>query len=963
MAHSRSEKLCVTAALCLLPLLYFHEAVRGQLVLLQGDGWTANLGLHSLTAKFLVQGVLPLWNPYLFGGLPLLADLSAGVLYPLHWLFVWLPPGIATNVAVLTAFYLTLIGTYFYARKIGCGRVGALLSGGSFAFGGYMVMSLGQSQNIAAAAWLPWILLAVEQLYLALSWRWLALGACFVTLQFLAGMPQLTLYTVLLVGAYVLFSLWARPPIAPRWQFALSVGWLSFCALLMSAVQLLPAYELQQASGRVQLSYAAFAEFSFPLKQLGALVIPFLYGGATMPPYRMPYTGEVGIFVTCGYVGLVAWLLMFVSVKVAHKEKLAWFWVLAALASLLLALGSHLPFQLNRLLFSLPGYQLFRASYRHMFEFTFALTILAGMGFDWLVKQDTYQRRIVWRNSCAALAGFFTLAILTKYGFALSALAVPELWIPLSSLLLSMSALWLVARRPNWFSKSLLLVVLGADLLAYGHALEWRAYPARMLESLSDPPAVQFIKQRELDWNAFRILSYTPSPFGANYTALNLPNNSIVRELHSVNGYDMLRLARPAEMLGQMTPEGVVTELNAFDLAHQGFNLFNVKYLLCERAAPPPSAPLANADDLLLEGVHFPVTPLDLHLRSGQRRILLANAPPADELALVTTLSNAGRLHDKAQVARLRLHMRDGRIEELALLAGRDTAEWAYDRADVRAGIKHRRALAVESWAEEGFAGHRYLARLQFARGAVTSVEIEATNTEAQCVLYRAVLCNSGSSHAYALMPERWPSQRWRKLAEFDTVEVYENLAWLPRAWLVNESATLPDSAVLQTIKQGHLPDHQPFRPERSALLTAEDEANHVWAAVQAPSPVLPGQVQTLLAQPLQSEYVTQSDHAALLVLSEVFYPGWVAYVDDQPASLLRVNYALRGVPLASGAHRVRLQFHPASVRYGAIMSLAGLCLLFASLGPIRYLQRRNHRNVLKPLQMESGNQSTGAVD
>lgn len=963
MAQSRSEKLGVTAALCLLPLLYFHEAVRGQLLLLQGDGWTGNLGFRVLTAKLLTQGILPLWNPYLFGGMPLLADLSAGVLYPVHWLLVWLPPGIATNLAVLVAFYQTLIGTYFYARKIGCGCVGALLSGVSFAFGGYMVMSLGQSQNIAAAAWLPWILLAVEHLYTALSWRWLALGACFVTLQFLAGMPQLTLYTVLLVGAYVLFSLWGRPPVAPRWQFTLSVGWLSLCALLMSAVQLLPAYELQQASGRVRLSYAAFAEFAFPLKQIGALLIPFLYGGATMPPYRMPYAGEAGIFVTCGYVGLLALMLAFVAVKEARRAKLVWFWVFAALASLLLALGSYLPFQLNRLLFGLPVYQLFRASYRHMFEFTFALAILAGLGFEWLVKQAARQRRLVWRNGCAALAGFFVLAIVAKYGFALSVLAAPELWIPLSGLFLSVGALWLVARQPNWFSKSLLLTILGADLLAYGYALEWRNYPARMLESLSDPPAVQFIKQREPDWQSFRILSYTPSPFGVNYTALNLPNNSIVRELHSVNGYDMLRLARPAEMLGQMTPEGVVTELNAFDLAHQGFNLFNVKYLLCERSEPQPSVSLANADDVWLEGVRFPAVPLDLHLRVGLPYVLLANAPPADELALVTTLSNAGRLRDKAQVARLRLHMDDGRIEELALLAGRDTAEWAYDRADVRADIQHRRALAVESWPEEGFTGHRYLARLRFARGAVKSVEIRAANDAAQCVLFRAVLRDSHSGNAYALTPERWPSQRWRKLAEFGTVEVYENLAWLPRAWLVRESATLPDSAILQTITRGRLPDQKPFRPERLALLAPEDAASYSLAAADWPSQGPQASVKTLLAAPAEGEYATQSGQATLLVLSEVYYPGWVAYVDGNPAPLLRVNYALRGVPLAAGTHRVRLQFRPASVRYGALVSLAGLGLLVASLWPIRYLQRWNHRNVLQPLQVEPGNQSTGAID
>ena len=80
MANSRRIQRAVAAIIFLLPMLYFHEAARGTLVLLQGDGWTSNLGLRLLTAKLLAQGSSLLWNPYIFGGMPLLADLSAGTI-------------------------------------------------------------------------------------------------------------------------------------------------------------------------------------------------------------------------------------------------------------------------------------------------------------------------------------------------------------------------------------------------------------------------------------------------------------------------------------------------------------------------------------------------------------------------------------------------------------------------------------------------------------------------------------------------------------------------------------------------------------------------------------------------------------------------------------------------------------------------------------------------------------------
>jgi hypothetical protein len=710
-------------------------------------------------------------------------------------------------------------------------------------------------------------------------------------------------------------------------------------------------------SGRAALSYEQFAEFSFPIKQVWSLIIPFIFGGATMRPYRVPYWGDSGIFVTCGYVGLLSWLLAIAAMLVGRKEKLVWFWAGLGGLALILALGEHLPLQLNRLLFHLPIYNLFRASFRHLYEFTFALAVLAGLGLNGLLQHQQYVRLSVWRRSWVILGSALVTAVIVCIGLGSSlarngklpeqarSVATPELLVPVGFFLLSGLALWRYARQPNWPAKAFLLTILFLDVAAYGHALDWRAYPYQMYAGLTDPPAVQFIKQRELDWNAFRILSYTAQPFGSSYSALNYPNLSIVRGLQSVNGYDMLRLTRPAEVLGQMTPEGVVTELNAFDLPHQGFNLFNVKYLLCERISPPSAAqPLTNTDDLLLAGVRFPAAPLDLHLRQGQQRVLLAGAALADEVALVTTLANAGNLRDQTPVAKLRLSMRDGRVEELRLLAGRDTAEWAYDRADVRAVVQHGRALAVESWPEEGFAGQRYLARLRFARGAVTSVKIEAADKAAQCVLYRAVVRDTKTNQTFALLPERWPSQRWKKLAEFGEVEVYENLAWLPRAWLVEEAVSLPRAEVLQTIIQGEFANQQPFQPVQVALLEVEDQGNASLLKGTTPArTIVSASVQTLRHESADTEYAINSQQPGWLIMSEVHYPGWEATLDGAPAALLRVNYALRGVRVPAGEHRVRLRFQPVSVRHGASLSAFGLLLLLASFIPIRYVQRRRN--------------------
>ncbi len=84
--------------------------------------------------------------------------------------------------------------------------------------------------------------------------------------------------------------------------------------------------------------------------------------------------------------------------------------------------------------------------------------------------------------------------------------------------------------------------------------------------------------------------------------------------------------------------------------------------------------------------------------------------------------------------------------------------------------------------------------------------------------------------------------------------------------------------------------------------------------------------------------YEVNSDKGGVLVFSEVYYPGWTATVDGQPAELGRVNYILRAINLKPGKHTVALDFHPSSIRrtetvayaaYGLLAVLMALGLFF----------------------------------
>jgi hypothetical protein len=324
-------------------------------------------------------------------------------------------------------------------------------------------------------------------------------------------------------------------------------------------------------------------------------------------------------------------------------------------------------------------------------------------------------------------------------------------------------------------------------------------------------------------------------------------------------------------------------------------------------------------------GIKFGPNYPNVTLKPGEKTTLPAVAAQADQLGLVTTLSFSAGLPDGTVIAKVRVLTADGRKIEREVLAGRDTAEWAHERSDVRSQVRHRLAPIFDSHptGEQGeeFTYYRYYTRIPLdERVQIERTEIENVSPVALITIWKASYYDS-LNHFSMPLPH-YDLQKWQAVYDYDDVIILRNKNVLPRLWLVAEAEAVDAEQALRRIRgEGD----RTFDPKRTALLEVAPEK----------LPSLPGGAVSANASAKFATYEndrlvieTTADTPTVLVLSEIDYPGWVATVDGVRTPIYATDYLLRGIPLTAGQHRVEFHYGAPAMRVGAIISSLTLLLL-----------------------------------
>jgi hypothetical protein len=351
-------------------------------------------------------GEYPLWNPFIFCGVPAFAALAYNpdVYFP-DWILK--PLGsVAPPMLWLIAYYAVgAIGLYLLARDRGAAPGPAALAGLLYALTPNLIAvgAHGHGSQLVNSGWIPVALFALHRWLARGRVVWLALLALVLGAQILRGHVQIAYYTWIAVGGYLLFYLLDRRhpsglfTVGPR-RALLGVALALVVAACLGAVLALPVAAYAPHSirgggpgGGVTLDYAT--GWSLGWAELGTLLVPSALGFGG-PTYwgTMPFTDYPN------YMGILTLALAIVALLPGAPTRGGrggatgaeppalhpGYFLALAVFGLLVALGKNFP--LYQLLYEvLPGWKKFRVPVMVLVLTQLGTAVLAALGLTRLL--------------------------------------------------------------------------------------------------------------------------------------------------------------------------------------------------------------------------------------------------------------------------------------------------------------------------------------------------------------------------------------------------------------------------------------------------------------------------------------------------------------------------------------------------------------------------------------------------
>ena len=450
-------------------------------------------------------GRLPAWDDTGFGGRPLIGNPQAGLFYPPVWIAWWIGHPAGLGWLTLAHLVWAAIGVHVLGRASGLSIYASILAAGCVTTCPYVLLqaSEGHYPHLWTFAWYPWAFWAMLKIVVH-NWRLGLLLAPILTLAYLAGHAQEWFYLIIAIAAWGLIEVFRSIKRGDKHVALITILALLAIiglALSMAAIEIVPVMLCQPwtLKGAAHTISEAGAYHITALNMLQWLDPRALGGSADYLGDHNAWETQLGVGLPVVLLGIMAtlWSRDCPRVKAWLALLVVTTWIAAGLRFGLFAAAYYF----------LPGMDRFRVPARVLFLANLAAGLLAGFGFDAVLRGRAKPRSqinlaIIW-SFCALAIGLILITTIT---------------LPISQKSKLLQALMNVAHdRMAWFmlfgtsllatrSHRRVLVLLGFPLLILADRVDfaWRTIQISPIERFLDSDPISLALPNE-PGNSFRI--------------------------------------------------------------------------------------------------------------------------------------------------------------------------------------------------------------------------------------------------------------------------------------------------------------------------------------------------------------------------------------------------------------------------------------------------------------------------
>ena len=363
--------------LLLMPLILFAPQYFSDQVMAWLDFSFYFLPFRMLTADYIQQGIMPFWNPFIYCGNPLMANMQSAVFYPLNIFYHVLPPILAVKITTWIIFAVMAVFTYAFMRLYDASEEGSFTASVIFAFGFYSMIKAVEFAEINVMGWLPAALYFTKRYAISARRQDCFMIAFMLCLSLLGGHAQFFIYAWLVFALFFIYeNVYAKK--FRRMDGVKDFLVINLLLLGLSVIQLLPTANFVMLSKRAAggIGYAGIMEGFLSFDHVLAFVFPFLNGFFSWHSYFLNWIGFIN-------AGIFPVLLLFLGAFMIKEGRLRVFLGLAFVLFLFMTFMGRMPFY--RALFeAAPFLAAFNYQSKAVLGLFFVMCLVIAKGFDGL---------------------------------------------------------------------------------------------------------------------------------------------------------------------------------------------------------------------------------------------------------------------------------------------------------------------------------------------------------------------------------------------------------------------------------------------------------------------------------------------------------------------------------------------------------------------------------------------------